>query len=43
MRSVVHECSADAIIDACEKNKVQLCTIFPSRFGDANLIGQGLR
>jgi UDP-N-acetyl-2-amino-2-deoxyglucuronate dehydrogenase len=27
----------DRIIDACAKNKVQLCTIFPSRFGDANL------
>jgi UDP-N-acetyl-2-amino-2-deoxyglucuronate dehydrogenase len=27
----------DQIIDACEKNKVQLCTIFPSRFGDANI------
>jgi predicted dehydrogenase len=26
----------DAIIHACEKNKVQLCTIFPSRFGDGN-------
>jgi len=26
----------DRIIDACEKNRVQLCTIFPSRFGDAN-------
>lgn len=26
----------DRIIDACDKNKVQLCTIFPSRFGDAN-------
>jgi UDP-N-acetyl-2-amino-2-deoxyglucuronate dehydrogenase len=26
----------DRIIDACEKNGVQLCTIFPSRFGDAN-------
>lgn len=26
----------DRIIDACLKNKVQLCTIFPSRFGDAN-------
>jgi predicted dehydrogenase len=26
----------DRIIDACAKNKVQLCTIFPSRFGDAN-------
>jgi UDP-N-acetyl-2-amino-2-deoxyglucuronate dehydrogenase len=27
----------DRIIDACMKNKVQLCTIFPSRFGDANI------
>jgi predicted dehydrogenase len=27
----------DRIIDACAKNKVRLCTIFPSRFGDANL------
>jgi predicted dehydrogenase len=27
----------DAIINACEKNKVKLCTIFPSRFGDANV------
>lgn len=27
----------DQIIAACEKNKVQLCTIFPSRFGDANV------
>jgi UDP-N-acetyl-2-amino-2-deoxyglucuronate dehydrogenase len=26
----------DRIIEACAKNKVQLCTIFPSRFGDAN-------
>jgi UDP-N-acetyl-2-amino-2-deoxyglucuronate dehydrogenase len=26
----------DRIIDACTKNRVQLCTIFPSRFGDAN-------
>jgi UDP-N-acetyl-2-amino-2-deoxyglucuronate dehydrogenase len=26
----------DQIIDACRKNGVQLCTIFPSRFGDAN-------
>jgi len=26
----------DKIIDACERNKVLLCTIFPSRFGDAN-------
>ena len=27
----------DRIIDACEKNRVLLCTIFPSRFGDANI------
>jgi UDP-N-acetyl-2-amino-2-deoxyglucuronate dehydrogenase len=27
----------DRIIDACTRNKVQLCTIFPSRFGDANM------
>lgn len=27
----------DRIIDACEKNNVKLCTIFPSRFGDANV------
>ena len=26
----------DGIIEACDKNRVQLCTIFPSRFGDAN-------
>lgn len=26
----------DAIIAACERAGVQLCTIFPSRFGDAN-------
>ncbi len=26
----------DRIIAACERNKVKLCTIFPSRFGDAN-------
>ena len=25
-----------AIIDACDRAKVKLCTIFPSRFGDAN-------
>ena len=24
------------IIDACDRAKVRLCTIFPSRFGDAN-------
>lgn len=27
----------DAIINACDKNNVKLCTIFPSRFGDANV------
>ena len=27
----------DKIIEACDKNRVKLCTIFPSRFGDANL------
>jgi UDP-N-acetyl-2-amino-2-deoxyglucuronate dehydrogenase len=27
----------DKIIDACKKNKVKLCTIFPSRFSAANL------
>ena len=27
----------DRIIEACERNRVKLCTIFPSRFGDANL------
>lgn len=27
----------DRIIDACDKNKVKLCTIFPSRFADANV------
>ncbi|MFL5340104.1 MAG: Gfo/Idh/MocA family protein [Gemmataceae bacterium] len=27
----------DAIIDACEHHGVKLCTIFPSRFGDANM------
>jgi len=26
----------DGIIDACERAGVKLCTIFPSRFGDAN-------
>jgi UDP-N-acetyl-2-amino-2-deoxyglucuronate dehydrogenase len=26
----------DAIIEACRQNRVQLCTIFPSRFGAAN-------
>jgi predicted dehydrogenase len=26
----------DQVIAACEKHGVQLCTIFPSRFGDAN-------
>jgi predicted dehydrogenase len=27
----------DRIISACDKNRVKLCTIFPSRFGDANI------
>ncbi|HKA06519.1 MAG TPA: Gfo/Idh/MocA family oxidoreductase [Gemmataceae bacterium] len=27
----------DLIIDACDRNKVKLCTIFPSRFHDANV------
>jgi UDP-N-acetyl-2-amino-2-deoxyglucuronate dehydrogenase len=27
----------DQIIDACDRNDVRLCTIFPSRFGEANL------
>jgi predicted dehydrogenase len=27
----------DRIIEACDQNGVQLCTIFPSRFADANL------
>jgi predicted dehydrogenase len=27
----------DRIIDACKRRGVQLCTIFPSRFGDANI------
>jgi predicted dehydrogenase len=26
----------DRIIEACDKHRVKLCTIFPSRFGDAN-------
>jgi UDP-N-acetyl-2-amino-2-deoxyglucuronate dehydrogenase len=26
----------DRIIDTCDKNKVKLCTIFPSRFADSN-------
>ncbi len=26
----------DRIIDACDRNRVKLCTIFPSRFHDAN-------
>jgi UDP-N-acetyl-2-amino-2-deoxyglucuronate dehydrogenase len=26
----------DAIIDACEKNKVKLCTVFPSRFHNSS-------
>ena len=27
----------DRIIEACDRNRVQLCTIFPSRFHDANV------
>jgi predicted dehydrogenase len=27
----------DRIIEACERGRVQLCTIFPSRFADANV------
>jgi UDP-N-acetyl-2-amino-2-deoxyglucuronate dehydrogenase len=27
----------DRIIETCDRNRVKLCTIFPSRFGDANL------
>ena len=27
----------DRIIQACDRNKVKLCTIFPSRFADANV------
>ncbi len=27
----------DRIIDACDRNGVKLCTIFPSRFADANM------
>jgi predicted dehydrogenase len=27
----------EAIIEACDRHGVKLCTIFPSRFGDANL------
>jgi UDP-N-acetyl-2-amino-2-deoxyglucuronate dehydrogenase len=27
----------DRIIEACQRNHVKLCTIFPSRFGDANM------
>src|SRR5262249_1784053 len=26
----------DRIIEACDRNRVKLCTIFPSRFADAN-------
>lgn len=28
----------DRIIEACDKNRVKLCTIFPSRFHDANVL-----
>ncbi len=27
----------DCIIEACDRHRVQLCTIFPSRFADANI------
>src|SRR5207245_6802777 len=27
----------DRIIDACARHRVKLCTIFPSRFSDANI------
>jgi predicted dehydrogenase len=30
-----HRC--DLIIEACDRNRVKLCTIFPSRFHDANV------
>ena len=33
----ITEARCEAIIDACDRRGVQLCTIFPSRFGDANL------
>ena len=33
----ITEARCDAIIDACDRHGVKLCTIFPSRFGDANL------
>src|SRR5439155_4968969 len=32
----ITEARCDRIIEACDKHRVQLCTIFPSRFGDAN-------
>src|SRR5262249_25032414 len=28
----------DRIIDACDRRRVKLCTIFPSRFSDANMV-----
>jgi UDP-N-acetyl-2-amino-2-deoxyglucuronate dehydrogenase len=28
----------DALIDTCQKHGVKLCTIFPSRFADANIV-----
>jgi predicted dehydrogenase len=31
----------DRIIEACDHNRVKLCTIFPSRYGDANLALKG--
>jgi predicted dehydrogenase len=33
----ITEDRCDRVIEACAKHKVQLCTIFPSRFGDANV------
>jgi len=33
----ITEARCDAIIEACDRHGVKLCTIFPSRFGDANL------
>jgi predicted dehydrogenase len=33
---ITHE-RCDRIIEACDKNRVKLCTIFPSRFHDANI------
>jgi predicted dehydrogenase len=33
----ITEDRCDRIVEACAEHKVQLCTIFPSRFGDANV------